>query len=74
MVVDRQECTLLPTLPKRSPSLMYWFSNLGLSLKTIRHMTDVGMGLLMSLCLGYLPKISIVMLAETDPLKEKLHL
>ena len=35
----------LPTLPKRSPSLMYWLSKLGLSLKTIRHMTDVGMGL-----------------------------
>ena len=44
MVVDRQECILLPTLPKRSPSLMCWLSKLGLSLITIRHMTDVGMG------------------------------
>ena len=25
----------LPTLPKRSPSLMYWLSKLGLSLKTM---------------------------------------
>ena len=30
---------------KTFPSLMYWLSNLRLSLKTIRHMTDVGMGL-----------------------------
>ena len=57
MVVDHQECILLPTLPKRSPSLMYWLSKLGLSLKTIRHMTDVGMGFV-SWCMHLLVPVS----------------